>query len=82
MTERPKAFMGEYGMYWYPSEPSEAIISVSRMAEYRGRSVLRIIARHAGQDTDDAAILEVTVSKKGQAIRTYPVQGNVGQGDC
>ena len=75
---RPRAFATQYGWAWYP-EDSEAIIRVDRVATLRGRSVLRIVARTADQDIDDAAILEVTVSRKGRVIRTYPVQGNVGE---
>lgn len=78
MTDRPRAFPTEYGMAWYP-EDSEAMIFVERLATLNGRAVLRVWARTADQDMDDAAILEVTVSKKGRAIRTYPVQGNVSE---
>jgi len=80
MSDRPIAFCTQFGMVWYP-EGAESIIVVERLATLNGRAVLRIVARTKDQDIDDAAILEVTVSKKARVIRTYPVQGNVGEWD-
>lgn len=80
MNDRPKAFQTEYGMAWYP-EDAESIIMVNRIGTLNGRAVLQIVARDRTQKIDDAAILEVTVSRKGRVIRTYPVQGNVGESE-
>jgi len=81
MADRPKAFTTLYGMRWYP-EDAESIIEVERMVTIDGRAILRIVAYGPGRtDIDKATILEVTVSKTGRVIRTYPVQGNVGEWD-
>ena len=80
MSDRPKAFQTDYGMSWYPSD-AESIITVERLNTVNGRAVLQIVARDKTQGIDDAAILQVTVSRKGRVIRTYPVQGNVGEHD-
>ena len=80
LPSRPKAFATEYGIAWYP-EGAESIIMVDRLATVNGRAVLQITARTSDQDIDQAAILQVSISKKGRVIRTYPVQGNVGESD-
>ncbi len=80
MSDRPKAFQTDYGMAWYPSD-AESIITVERLNTVNGRAVLQIVARDRTQGIDNAAILQVTVSRKGRVIRTYPVQGNVGEHD-
>ena len=78
LPSRPRAYSTDYGMTWYPSD-AESIITVERFNTVNGRAVLQIVARDRTQRIDDAAILQVTVSKKGRVIRTYPIQGNVGE---
>ena len=80
MSERPQAFATEYGMAWYP-EDAESIITVERLSTVNGRAVLQITARTRDQDIDNASCLQVSISKKGCRIRTYPVRGDVGEYD-
>ena len=77
MSRRPQAFTTDYGMAWVPEE-AESVIVVERMATLNGRAVLQIVSYTEGDDTPKATV-QVTVSKKGRTIRTYPVLGDVGE---
>ena len=81
MNKRPDAFPIGFGWAWQP-EDSEATIYIQRTATLDGRAVLSIWTEAPGLKSEHAPKVEITVSKKGRVIRTYPVRGNCGQGDC
>ncbi len=75
-----KTWQTFFGMAWQP-ESSEATIFVQRTATLDGRAVLSVWARAPGMKPEHSPKVEIAVSKKGRSIRTYPVNGNCGQGD-
>ncbi len=77
--KRPDAYKTWYGMTWVP-EGAESVIKVERMATLNGRAVIQIVTYTEGVDEPKAEV-QITVSKKGYTIRTYPVHGDVGEGE-
>lgn len=77
--KRPDAYDTWYGMMWLP-DGAESVISVERMATINGRAVLQITTYTEGTDERRAEV-QITVSKKGHTIRTYPVHGDVAEGE-